>query len=87
MAVWEQAIAPPMEHITWGWHPMYHIMTTIPLLQTILPPISWTHNKQEADTMVAAICNIEKTNPLTNATHYDVAKDIPICTRDWTIIG
>ncbi len=35
MVVWEQAIAFHREHITWGWHPMYHIMTIVPLLQTI----------------------------------------------------
>jgi hypothetical protein len=44
-------------------------MTTIPLLQTILPPILWTHNKQEIDTMVATICNMEKTNPLQPTPH------------------
>jgi hypothetical protein len=32
MATWEEAIAPHLEYITWGWHPMYYIMTNVPLL-------------------------------------------------------
>jgi hypothetical protein len=64
MVVWEQAIAPCMEHITWGWHPMYHNMTIMPLFQKIMLLVLWTHNKHEANAMVATICNIEKTNPL-----------------------
>ncbi len=43
---------------------MYHIMRTVPLLQTIMPSFWWTHHKHQVDTMVVAICNMEKTNPL-----------------------
>ncbi len=53
-----------MEHVTWGWHPIYHIMTIVPLLQTILPPVPLTHNKHEVHIMVVAIRNMENTNPL-----------------------
>jgi hypothetical protein len=52
-----------LEHITWGWHPMYHIMTSVPLLQSVMPPIPWTHSNEEANIVVATICNMEKTIP------------------------
>jgi hypothetical protein len=34
-----------MEHITWGWHPMYCILMT-PFPFSVLPPFSWTEQKQ-----------------------------------------
>ncbi len=49
-----------LEHITRGWHPMYYIMTTVPLLQSVMPPIMWTHINEKVDIMVATICNMEK---------------------------
>jgi hypothetical protein len=52
-----------LEHITWGWHPMYYIMTSVPLLQSVMPPIPWTHNNEKVDIVVVAICNMEKIIP------------------------
>ncbi len=63
MATWEEAIAPCLEHITWGWHPMYYIMTSVPLLQSVMPPILWTHNNEKANIVVATICNMERIIP------------------------
>jgi len=64
MVAWEEAIAPHLEHITWWWHPMYYIMTSVPLLQNVMPPSSWTHSNEEANTVVTTICNMEKTIPM-----------------------
>ncbi len=63
MAVWEEAIAPCLEHIMCGWHPMYYIMTIVPLLQNVMPPIPWTYNNEEVNIVVATIRNMEKTFP------------------------
>jgi hypothetical protein len=63
MAAWEDAIAPRLEHITWGWHPVYYIMTSVPLLQSVMPPIPWTHNNEKADIVVATIHNMKKIIP------------------------
>jgi len=63
MVAWEKAIALHLEHITWGWHPMYYIMTSVPLLQSGMPPIPWTHTNEEANIVVVAIRNMEKTIP------------------------
>jgi hypothetical protein len=42
---WEANMTPQMEQITWEWHPMYHVFYNISLLQSVLPPFPWTHNK------------------------------------------
>jgi hypothetical protein len=63
MVAWEEAIAPCFEHITWGWHLVYYIMTSVPLLQSVMPLIPWTHNNEKANTVVATIHNMEKTIP------------------------
>ncbi len=71
MATWEEAIAPRLEHIMWGWHPMCYIMTSVPLLQNVMPPILLRHNNENVDTMVAVICNMLKTFP-TQPTSFNV---------------
>jgi hypothetical protein len=48
MQDWEALVALHLKHITWGWHLMFQIFTTIPLLQGFLPQFPWTHNKEEA---------------------------------------
>jgi hypothetical protein len=52
-----------MEHITWGWHPVYHILMT-PFLFSVLPPFPWMHNKNEASTIVMTISKMKKENSL-----------------------
>jgi len=34
-------------------------MTSVPLLQSVMPPMSWTRNNEEVDIVVVAICNME----------------------------
>jgi hypothetical protein len=63
MVDWEHTITLCMEQITWGWHPMHHILTT-PLPFNVLPPFPWTHNKNEAPTIIVTIFNMEKSNLL-----------------------
>jgi hypothetical protein len=45
MQDWEIKATLCMEKITWGWHPMYHIFCIVLLLQSVLPPFLWAHNK------------------------------------------
>ncbi len=49
-------------HYVW-WHCMYYIMTSVPLLQNVMPSIPWSHNNEEANIVVATIRNMEKTFP------------------------
>jgi hypothetical protein len=52
MAVWEEAIAPRLEHIMCGWHPMYYIMTSVSFLHNVMPPIPWTHSNEDVATLL-----------------------------------
>ncbi len=40
---------------------MYNIMTSVPLLQSIMPLTLWTHINEEVDIVVVVIRNMEKT--------------------------
>ncbi len=42
---------------------MYCITTSVPLLQNAMPLISWIHNNEKANIVVATICNMEKMIP------------------------
>jgi hypothetical protein len=46
-------------------------MTSVPLLQSVMPPILWTHINEKVDTMVVEILNMEKTIP-TQPTPFNV---------------
>jgi hypothetical protein len=46
MQDWEALVAFDLECITWGWHLMFQIFTTLPLLQGFLPYFPWMHNKR-----------------------------------------
>jgi hypothetical protein len=39
---------------------MYHIFYGVLFLQSVLAPFPWTHNKEEAKTIVAVVCNMQK---------------------------
>jgi len=56
---WEALVAPHLERITWGWHLMFQIFTTIPLLQGLLSQFPWTHSKEEALKVALTICNMQ----------------------------
>jgi hypothetical protein len=71
MVVWKEAITPYLEHIMCGWHPMYYIMTIVPLLQNVMSRISWTHNNEDVNILMATIRNMEKTFP-TSPTPFSV---------------
>jgi hypothetical protein len=60
MQDWEAKATPYMEQITLRWHPMYHIFYDVPLLQNVLLPFPWAHNKEEARILGATICNMLK---------------------------
>lgn len=49
---------PRMQQITSRWHTMYHNFCGVPLLQSVLPPLPWAHNKKEARILGATICNM-----------------------------
>jgi hypothetical protein len=51
MQDWEIMVTPCMEQITWEWHLMYHVFWNVSLLQSVLPPFPWTHNKDKARTI------------------------------------
>jgi hypothetical protein len=34
----DQVVALEVERRKWGWHPLFHIFMTIPLLQGLTPP-------------------------------------------------
>jgi len=57
---WEAQVAPCMEKITWGWHPMFHIFNIVSFLWTILLKFPWTHNKTKVSTIVTSIYNMQK---------------------------
>lgn len=57
---WEAQVAPCMEKITWGWHPMFHIFNIVSFLWTILLKFPWTHNKAKVSTIVTSIYNMQK---------------------------
>jgi hypothetical protein len=53
-------VAPEIERIKWGWHPLFYIFTTIPTLKALAPNFPWTHSNNEAITTCDGICNMEK---------------------------
>ncbi len=44
---WEALVTLCLECITWGWHPMFQIFTTVSILQGFLPYFPWMHNKRK----------------------------------------
>jgi hypothetical protein len=60
MQDFDQVIILEVERRKWGWHPLFHIFTTIPLLRTLAPTFLWTHNNNEAISMCDGICNMER---------------------------
>ncbi len=59
MQDWEALVVPHLKRITWGWHFMFQIFTTIPLLQGFLPQFLSTHGKEEALKVASTICNMQ----------------------------
>ena len=44
---WKAAHGPEAEEAAWGWHPLYHYVTS-PLVLSHMPPQPWEHLKEEA---------------------------------------
>lgn len=55
LEAFEASVLPRMESLTWGWHPLFHIFTTCPQLQQVLPPYPWNHTRTEAHQVVTAL--------------------------------
>jgi hypothetical protein len=60
MRDFDAIVAPKVERRKWGWHPLFHIFTTIPSLWAFAPIFPWTHNNNEAMTIGDRIYNMER---------------------------
>jgi len=60
MQNFDQVVALEVEWRKWSWHPLFHIFTTIPSLQALVPTFFWTHNNNEAITICDGISNMER---------------------------
>ncbi len=60
MQDFDQVVILKVEGRKWGWHPFFHILTTIPSLCALAPTFLWTHNNNEAITICDGFCKVER---------------------------
>jgi hypothetical protein len=49
-----------VEERKWGWHPFYHLFTSIHALQCLALAFPWAHNQEEATSLYDVVCNMKR---------------------------
>ncbi len=53
--------ATKVEERKWGWHPFYHLFTSIHALQCLVPTFPWPHNQKETTSLYDdVVCNMKR---------------------------
>lgn len=66
MKAFDATVAPKIEEINWGWHPIYHILIGASFAKDILPPLPWLHTSEEGLSICKALCSM---NMIEKVTH------------------
>jgi hypothetical protein len=49
-----------VEERKWGWHPFYHMFTSIHTLQRFVLTFPWAHNQEKATSLYDAMCDMKR---------------------------
>ncbi len=53
--------ATKVDERKWGWHPFYHVFTSIHAFQHLTPTFPWAHNQEEATSLYDdVVCNMKR---------------------------
>ena len=66
MEAFDASVAPKIEEINWGWHPMYHILLGANFVKEFLPPLPWLHTSKEGFLICKTLCSMDMIEKVTH---------------------